>query len=110
MPDDGPRRGAPIVFGFPKGPAAVQHTGGALIIALGPDEFLIAGSGITVTFKPNGAGADIVGILRAQEGHYDNGRWVAGRWLNGDQTNQGRHIRLGADAFSMQRVTLYRYR
>ena len=88
----------------------MQHTGGALIIALSPDEFLIAGSGVAVTFKPNDAGAEIVGILRAQEGHYDNGRWVAGRWLNGDQTNQGRQIRLASDVFSMQRVSLYRYR
>lgn len=99
-----------IVFGFPPGPAAVMHSGGGIIIALAPDEFLIAGSGLTVTFAPNAQGAPIAGILRAQEGHYEKGQWVAGRWMNGDQTNQGRHIQLGAQAFSMQRVKLYRYR
>jgi hypothetical protein len=29
---------------------------------------------------------------------------------NGDQTNQGRHVRLGAGKFDIQRVKLYRYR
>jgi beta-galactosidase GanA len=104
-------RRAGIIFGFPRGPAAVMRTGGGIIIALAPDEFLIAGSGLTVTFAPAAPGAQpIAGILRTQEGHYENGRWMGGRWLNGDQTNQGRHVQLGAQEFSMQRVKLYRYR
>jgi beta-galactosidase GanA len=92
------------------GAGVSQRTGGGLIIALAPDEFLVAGSGLTVTFAPVGPGAPIAGILRAQEGRYENGQWVGGRWLNGDQTHQGRHIRLEARDFSMQRVKLYRYR
>jgi hypothetical protein len=86
------------------------RTAGGLIIELAHDEFLIAGSGLTVTFAPEGAGAPIAGILRAQQGRYDDGRWVGGRWLNGDQTHQGRHVRLEPNEFSMQRVKLYRYR
>jgi beta-galactosidase GanA len=99
-----------IIFGVPTGPAASARTGGGLIIALAPDEFLIAGSGLTVTFAPSTPGPPIAGILRTQEGHYENGRWIGGRWLNGDQTHQGRHIRLEPRDFSMQRVKLYRYR
>jgi beta-galactosidase GanA len=38
------------------------------------------------------------------------GRWVPGRVLNGDQTHQGRHIRLAPDQFQIQRVKFYRYR
>ena len=38
------------------------------------------------------------------------GKWVPGRLLNGDQTHQGRHIRLAPGAFQIQRVKLYRYR
>jgi beta-galactosidase GanA len=87
-----------------------QRTGGGLVVALAADEFVIAGSGLTVTFAPLGPGAPTAGILRAQEGRYENGRWVGGRWLNGDQTHQGRHIRLEAPGFSVQRVKLYRYR
>ena len=78
--------------------------------ALAPDEFIIAGTGIVVTFAPVSAGDPIAGILSAQEGRYVNGRWVPRRWLNGDQTHQGRHIRLVPNEFSVQRVKLYRYR
>jgi hypothetical protein len=30
--------------------------------------------------------------------------------LNGDQTHQGRHVRLAPGEFQIQRVRLYRYR
>jgi len=33
-----------------------------------------------------------------------------GRLLNGYESHQGRHLRLAADAFTVQRVKLYRYR
>jgi beta-galactosidase GanA len=83
---------------------------GGLVMALAPDEFVFAGTGLTVTFEANTAGAPIAGILSVQEGKYVNGQWVPGRWLNGDQTNQGRHLRLGSGAFGIQRIKLYRYR
>src|SRR5262249_5685827 len=76
--------------------------GGALIVALAPDELLIAGSGVVVTFEPTTAGDPIAGILSAQDGRYVNGQWRPGRWLNGDQTHQGRHIRLPPGELSMQ--------
>ncbi len=42
----------------------------------------------------------IAGIDSAVEGVFDaQGRWVPGRTLNGDQTHQGRHIRLAPDQF-----------
>jgi beta-galactosidase GanA len=88
-------------------PAVVS---GGLAIAVAPDEFVIAGTGLTITFEANTPGAPIVGLLSVQEGKYVNGQWVAGRWLNGDQTNQGRHLRLGSGGYGIQRVKLYRYR
>ncbi len=39
-----------------------------------------------------------------------DGKWVNRRWLNGDQTHQGRHVRLEPGRISVQRVRLYRYR
>ena len=83
---------------------------GGLVIALGSDDFIIAGTGLTVTFEADSPGDPMAGILSAQEGKYVNGQWVPGRWLNGDQTNQGRHIRLEPSHFNIQRVKLYRYR
>jgi hypothetical protein len=38
------------------------------------------------------------------------GQWQPRRWLNGDQTHQGRHLRLPSGKFDIQRVKLYRYR
>ncbi|MGV7206561.1 DUF5597 domain-containing protein [Oxalobacteraceae bacterium A2-2] len=50
------------------------------------------------------------GIRQATEGVYRHGAWQPGRWLNGDETHQGRQLMLRTDAFSIQRVRLYRYR
>lgn len=84
---------------------------GGMIIQTAAEEFLIAGQGITVTFKPIGDGPSLAGIDRAEEGVFDAaGRWVAGRVLNGDQTHQGRHVRLPAGEWQIQKVRLYRYR
>ena len=94
-------------------PKASQGTAshGGIIIQLGPEEYLIAGQGIIVKFAPVGEGAPSVGIESAWEGNFNAaGTWVAGRLLNGDQTHQGRHVRLAPGEFQIQRVGLYRYR
>ncbi len=80
------------------------------MIATGADEFLFAGTGITVTFAPADHAGEIAGILSAEEGDYSGGSWTRRRWLNGDETHQGRHVRLEPGRFSVQRVRLYRYR
>jgi beta-galactosidase GanA len=83
---------------------------GGLIIMLAPDEFLVAGTGLVVTFDPTSPGDPIAGIVSIQEGQYVNGKWVGGRWLSGDQSHQGRHLRIPGGQWSIQRVKLYRYR
>jgi len=79
---------------------------GGLILQLGPEEYLVAGQGLTVTFS---ADEGIVGIESIREGVYENGEWRPGRLLNGDQSHQGRHLRLPPREFGVQRVRLYRY-
>jgi beta-galactosidase GanA len=83
---------------------------GGLVIMIGPDEFVFAGTGITITFETETPGNETVGLLSVQEGRYVNGTWTGGRWLNGDQTNQGRQVRLPQGKLDIQRVKLYRYR
>lgn len=83
---------------------------GGLVISAGPDEFILAGTGLIVTFETEMPSDKIVGILSVQEGKYVNGQWTPGRWLNGDQTHQGRHVRLVPGKFDIQRVRLYQYR
>lgn len=81
---------------------------GGMILWLGGEDYLVAGSGITVTFEP-AAGKGRAGLDRVEEGRFVDGRFVPGRTLNGDQTHQGRHVRLPPDAQGVQRVRLYRY-
>ncbi len=83
---------------------------GAIVIQLGPDEFLFGGIGVTITFAAPSPGNPQIGILSCAEGRYEAGEWRHLRWLNGDQTHQGRHVRLEPGHFTLQRVKLYRYR
>ena len=100
-----------VAFIDPWTPRAEQRIAdhGGLIVQLGPDEFLFAGSGVTTSFTA-ASGQDKVGIESIWEGSYVNGEWRPGRLLNGDQSHQGRHVRLPPDSFSVQRVRLYHYR
>jgi beta-galactosidase GanA len=102
-----------VSFIDPWTPEAEQRTAthGGLIIQTGSEDYLIAGQGIVVTAKPIGAGPPLAGIDHAREGTFDTqGRWVPGRLLNGDQTHQGRHVRLAPGHFQIQQVRFYRYR
>ncbi len=82
---------------------------GAIIIQTNVDEFYVAGTGIVATFK-NLSNPDInVGILKVDEGRFENNEWKIIRHLNGDQTHQGRHIRIFYDDYSILRFELYNY-
>ena len=101
-----------VSFVDTQSPKAAQDTAshGGFIIQAGPEDYLVAGQGMVVTFAPAGADAAAAGIDSAWEGHFDaNGTWIPGRLLNGDQTHQGRHIRLAPGEFQIQRLRLYRY-
>jgi beta-galactosidase GanA len=87
----------------------VASPAGGLVIATAADEFVFAGIGVTVTFAPIEPGSQ-AGILSVEEGRFVNGTWENVRWLNGDQTHQGRHLRVEPGRFSIQRIKLYRYR
>lgn len=81
----------------------------AIIIEIGKDEFYIAGSGIVVTFKPIKNMNLNVGILKTDQGKFENGIWKTIRHFNGDQTHQGRHIRISVGDYEIQKVKLYTY-
>ena len=83
---------------------------GAIIIHTGSDEFYLAGSGVVITFKNLKSPALNIGILKDEEGKFVDTEWKVIRYLNGDQTHQGRHIRIFLDDFSIQRFELYNYK
>jgi hypothetical protein len=75
------------LFGF----AAEQGYG--LVIATAPDEFIGAGYGFRVAFRPKTPGAARAGIAAVDEGEYRAGQWVPLRRLNGDETWGGDYWR-----------------
>jgi len=128
-----------VSFVDPWTPRAEQNIGahGGLILQTGPDDYLCAGQGIIVSFAPAGGGTrgagveataaqgageqgagaqgagaqEQAGIDWAEEGSFAaSGEWLPGRRLNGDQTDQGRYLRLPPGRFQIERVRLYRYR
>ncbi len=104
-------------------PSQVPALGYGLVIAVGPDEYVVAGTDIDVTFTPRTPGPPIAGLAEVQAGQFINGRWVPGRRLSGDDIllnyklaeaaendQSGSGLRFGPDGPTIQRVTLYRYR
>jgi beta-galactosidase GanA len=82
---------------------------GGLVVQTGPENYYFAGSGLTITASPASGDRQSAGIESAWEGSMVNGKWKPQRLMNGDQTHQGRHIRLEPNRFSIQKVTFYRY-
>lgn len=86
--------------GPPKGNP--EPTGAALIVELGPDEFLVTGYHSRVTIYP--ARDDMRMIYdRVEEGTYEDGKWKFMRVWNGDQTDYGLNF---SSAVQLLRVKL----
>jgi hypothetical protein len=85
---------------------------GGLIIQTGPAEFIVAGKALDIFFLPKDSTARI-GVLAVDEGTFENGKWIAQRRLNGDETHastwDGTGNKLPADKVSIQKISLYRY-
>ena len=81
-----------------------------LFIQLGPDDFAIVGRSMKVYFETATDPTQSVGLAVVEEGQYVDGRWVAGRRLNGDETPDWRALYFPGDRYSIQKVQLYRYR
>ncbi len=93
----------------PKDKQDIASNGG-LIIQTGDDSFIVAGKGVVVTFEDAAPEKQAVGIEQIVEGSYVDGVWKPGRWLNGDESHQGRHLKINADGFGIQQLKLYKFR
>lgn len=86
---------AQVAYGLPQfgNPAAQGNPtpqGGALIVQLGRDEYLVAGYHARVSFQPAGRNAGRhLQFERVEEGRYVDGQWQFLRVWNGDQTDWG---------------------
>ena len=97
----------PVSIGA-KGEIEIPGAHGGLVIQLAPDEFLVAGTGMVMTFATRSDKAN-AGIDSIWEGSFVNGVWVSVRNLNGDDDNQGRYLQMPPDKFVIRRVRLYQY-
>ncbi len=84
--------------------------GSTIIIQTGEDEFYVAGTGVVITFKHQENKDLNVGLLKVDEGKFENNSWKILRHLNGDQTHQGRHVNIPVGQFGTQRVSLYSFK
>lgn len=81
--------------------------GGAVILELGPDEFLIAGHHVRVDFTPNASGKKRF-WLKVEEGSYDAaGNWKMTRLWNGDQTDYGLNLKSDENLLLKVRMTTF---
>jgi beta-galactosidase GanA len=88
---------------------ANADNGSGIIIATGPDEFTGAGSGFRVRFKPKTPGPARAGIAFVDEGIYQDGKWIPGRRLNGDENDQGHYWRFDRFTPRIEKCVVYRW-
>jgi hypothetical protein len=82
--------------------------GAMLIVQSGPDEFYIAGSGLSVSFfRDPDVDSKQSGIAGIEEVVRVDGKWTIIRRLNGDQSNQGRQLSMSPHEIRVYRVSLY---
>lgn len=112
--------GAPQLTGGTYAPDAIGYA--IAIRNADDDSYLFLGSNVRITFLP-ADGKGIMGLAKVTEGDYDEqGRWVEGRWLNGDEIQlrydllyavdegfSGQGLNFGSPEPSFQRVELFRY-
>jgi hypothetical protein len=87
--------------------------GAAMFLQVGPEEYIVCGSGnltITISVSSGSPGPAIAGIASIDEEVLQEGHWVRRRRLNGDENGQGRVLRIeDLPSPVMWRVKLYRY-
>jgi beta-galactosidase GanA len=88
-----------------------SHTesGYGLVMADGPDAFLGVGRGFRVLFTAPPTSKTKAGIASIDQGAFEEGRWIPGRRLNGDENDQGGYWRFDPRKVNIEKVKLYRY-
>jgi hypothetical protein len=81
-------------------------TSGVIIFHLSADEFLVAGTGVVITFE-NSDRAKVTNFLSIDEVEIKNGVENTLLRLNGDQNHQGRHVRIAGGDWQIQKIKLY---
>jgi len=82
------------------------YQGGAIIIQTAKDEFYFAGYGFNADIQvKDGVKSRYTGIDAIYEGRFENGKFIPGRLLNGDERN----IFISQDHVGVLKVNVYHY-
>ncbi len=122
----------PIGYGsgdLKKFDAVPDLMGYGIFMPTGPDEFIMAGDNVLVTFTPDPPGPELVALAEQSGGHFEKGQWVVTRYLAGDDSmlrhdlavaalmgQSGFGVRLYSQPHlsfaerGIQRVKVYRYK
>jgi hypothetical protein len=103
-------------------PKERSKLGYGMVMMVHTKEYIVAGNDIEVTFTPNKSDS-IAALLSVQEGTFNNGIWIPGRLLNGDEVQirydlgeaakerlSGTGLMLKSEKYDIQRVKLYNYK
>ena len=103
--------------------AVPDLTGYGIFMLVGPDEYLMAGDNLQVTFTPHTPGPPIASLAWQESGKFENGKWIRTRILGGDDSvlrydmvtvaamgQSGSGVRLTAGESGIQKVKVYRYK
>lgn len=82
----------------------IQFPSGGLIIELSENDFLLAGAGFSVQFVPKPKRPVHFEFLSIEEGSFQDGEWVRGRRLNGDELHP-----CMPDMPGLRRIRLFSY-
>jgi hypothetical protein len=96
--------------------------GYGIIINSAPDEYIVYGNNIQISFSPDKPGPAIAAIAQLDEGRFENGNWIPVRRLNGDdimidydlakkalENKTGTGLKFSGETRNIQLVKLYRY-
>jgi len=84
-------------------------TGFGIIMDTGKDQFLGVGEGFRVLITPRSPSSGHIGFAAIEDGTFHNGEWIAGRRLNGDETDQGSYWRFDRRDIQIEKATVYRF-
>jgi len=87
--------------------------GYAIFIQTGPDDYWVAGANLNIRFASTVAATPMASLASVQEGRFENGAWVVGRYLAGDDTGMGGEDRATLNLTAnpgIMRISLYGYR
>lgn len=76
-------------YGGPRGQGNRDLSGRVIVAQAAPDRFLLTGASANLLFAPKLGQTGSVQLVNVEQGHFENGRWVGERLLNGDETAFG---------------------